>query len=185
MGESDRLKNYISDYLDNTLDPTTHKEFEKALNSSADLRTMTHKVSVLKSHLNSLSNQTCSDDFSLKLRERIHTEPQPVISRQNLVRLSFAASFVLVLVIATFSLTDFSDSTEVGPPDQKTSDYQNQILNPTTSNPVSGNNNNVIDKDSELEIKTKTSRETLKDSTRTKKINKNRELRIQQVDKQK
>ncbi len=31
MGDSDRMKNYISDYLENSLDPSTHKEFEDAL----------------------------------------------------------------------------------------------------------------------------------------------------------
>jgi len=185
MGESDRLKHYISDYLDNSLDPTTHNEFEEALKNSSDLKNMTHKVSVLKSQLNNLPNHTCSDDFSLKLRERIHTEPQPVISRHNLVRLSFAASFVLILVIATFSLNNFSDSTEVGPPNQKTSDYQNQTPNPV-SNPVSSNNNNVtVNNSDELEVKTKSSQEMHQDSTRTNKKHKNQDMLYQQVDDQK
>jgi len=74
MGESDRLKYYISDYLDNILDPAIHIEFEEALKSSTDLRNITYKVSTLKLYLNNLSNQTCSNDFSLKLRERIHTD---------------------------------------------------------------------------------------------------------------
>jgi len=178
MGECDRLKHYISDYLDNTLDPSTHKEFEEALKNSTDLKSMTHRVSVLKSQLNNLPNQTCSENFSLKLRERIHTEPQPVISRQNMVRLSFAASFVLILVIATFTLNNFSDSDEIGPAVQKSSESPNQ-----TPNPVSGNNNKVIANDSdELDVKTKKSQETYQDSTRT---NKSKDTPYQQVDDQK
>ena len=31
MGECDRFKPFISDYLEKNLDPTTHQKFEKAL----------------------------------------------------------------------------------------------------------------------------------------------------------
>ena len=31
MGDCDRMKKYISDYLENNLDPTTRKQFEKNL----------------------------------------------------------------------------------------------------------------------------------------------------------
>jgi len=184
MGECDRYKNYISDYLDNTLDPTTHKEFEKALKSSVDLQKMTNKVSMLRSSLKNLSYQTCSDDFSLKLRERIHTESEPVISRQNMVRLSFAFSFIVIVAFAVFSLNSYFDSTEDFGPVQKSADYQNQTPSPS-SNPASGNNNDAIVKDDVVDIKTKGSQEALQDSSRVKKNNRNQDSSIKQVDQQK
>ncbi len=179
MGECDRFKNYISDYLDNTLDPTTHNEFEKALKSSADLQRMTNKVSSLRSSLKNLSYQTCSDDFSLKLRERIHTEPEPIVSRKNMVRLSFAFSFVIIIAFATFSLTNLLNSTGSETPVQKTSDYQDQ----STPSPASSTKNPVI-KDGEVEINTKNSQEALLDSSRTKPT-RNPDSRRQQVDQEK
>jgi hypothetical protein len=94
MGDSDRMKNYISDYLENSLDPSTHKEFEDALKRSPELRSMSDRMAILSTRLNNLKYRKCSDDFSLKLRKRIHTSSEPLISRQNMVRYSFAASFV-------------------------------------------------------------------------------------------
>jgi hypothetical protein len=183
MGECDRFKNYISDYLDNTLDPTTHKEFEKALRNSGDLKRMTHKVSILRSRLHNLSYQTCSDDFSLKLRERIHTESEPVISKQNMVRLSFVFSFIVIVAFAIFSLNNFLDSTETTLPVQKSSGFQNQSTSPS-SNPASGNNNNAFVKDDEVEVKTKDSQETLQDSSGVK-PGRTPESKLKQIDQQK
>ena len=106
MGDSDRMKNYISDYLEDSLDPSTHKEFEEAMKRSPELRTMTDRVAAVSTQLNNLKNHKCSDDFSVKLRERIHSTSQPVISRQSIVRYSFAASFIIILVIATLTITN-------------------------------------------------------------------------------
>jgi hypothetical protein len=183
MGECDRYKNYISDYLDNTLDPTTHKEFEKALKNSADLQKMTNKVSQLRVQLKKLSYQTCSDDFSLKLRERIHTKPEPLISKKNVVRLSFAFSFVAIIAFTTFSLTNFLDSTEMDVPIQKNSGYQDQSPVPS-SNPTSSTNNSAFENDGEIEVNIKSSQDALKDSSRTK-LSKNPDSRKKQVDQQK
>jgi len=129
------------------------------------LQKITQKVSVLKTGLGNLSNKTCSDDFSLKLRERIHTGPQYIISKQNVVRISFAFSFVVIMVFATLSLNIFSDSPELDTSIQKSSEFQNQTANPAP-NPVSGNNKNTFNKEEVIDVKTKGSQETYQDSTR-------------------
>lgn len=183
MGECDRYKNYISDYLDNTLDPTTNKDFEKALKSSADLQKMTQKVSVLKSSLKSLPYHTCSEDFSVKLRERIHTEPEPIISRRNVVRLSMAFSFVVIVAFATFSLTNFSESNESNIPIQNNSGVQDQSTS-GAPNPASGSNTNPFFEGGEVEVNTKSSHDASKDSSRVKNT-RIPERRPQQVDQKK
>ncbi len=168
MGDSDRLKNYISDYLENSLDPSTHKEFEDALNRSPQLSSMTDRMATLLTRLNKLRYHKCSDEFSLKLRERIHTSSEPLISRQNIVRYSFAASFVIILVIATFTITNLSSESPDTTPALKGS-YEGPANNTNpVSNPVSGNDANTIVKDGELNIKTKSNQRAISDSTGSK-----------------
>ena len=167
MGDCDRMKHYISDYLENRLDPTTLKEFEEALKNSPELRSMTQNISNITSRLNNLTYYKCSDDFSLKLRERIHTTSEILPSRKSLVRYSFAASFIVVLIIIAFSVVNLSNSPETAPDFQGNSDLRIQSTNPG-SNPVSGNNVNSFVKDDEMNIRTKTAQDVISDSLRTK-----------------
>lgn len=166
MGNWDRMKFYISDYLEESLDPTTQKEFEKSLEGSSELRSQLNKVTALKSRLNNLSQYQCSDDFSLKLRERIHASPQPIISRQNLLRYSFAASFIIILAVFTVYMTNSSNVQESVPVMGSGAEFQMKPSNPV-SNPVSSNKVNSFLKDDETDIKTKSSQKASADSTRS------------------
>ena len=166
MGDCDRMKHYISDYLENRLDPTTHKEFEETLKNSPELRSMTQNISNLTSRLNNFTYYKCPDDFLLKLRERIHTTSEISPSRKSLVRYSFAASSIVVLIIIAFSVIDLSNSPETAPDFQGNSDLRIQSTNPV-SNPVTGNNVNSFVKDDEMNIRTKTVQDAISDSIRT------------------
>jgi hypothetical protein len=165
MGDCDRYKPYISDYLENSLDPTTEKEFRNALKNSAELQILTNRVRSLKAQLGNLPNYSCSDDFSLHLREKIHTTPQAIISRQNVLRLSFAASIVLVLIVAMIGLNHLSDSSESPGPAEGVSDFQIEHPNPV-GNPASGSNPNIFKKDAELQVKTKMAQQVVDDSSK-------------------
>jgi hypothetical protein len=165
MDRSDRLKNYISDYLENSLDPTMHKEFEDALRKSADLRAITGKMTTLSTHLSNLKSHKCSEDFTIKLRDRIHTSSEPFISRQNIVRYSFAASFVIILIAAIFTLTNLSsESPEISPDFQGTSEGPMNNTSPV-STPLSGNEANTFIDDGELDVGTKSNPNAINDST--------------------
>jgi hypothetical protein len=185
MGNSDRMRNYISDYLENSLDPSMHKKFEDALKSSPELRSMTDSVTTLSTRLNGLEYHKCSEDFSVKLRERIHTSSEPLISRQTMVRYSFAAFFVIILVIAIFTISNFSAES----PDN-TNDLQGSAespLNPSNpiKNPVSDDNtNNIVKEGRELDISTKSSQSTVGDSTKVQQEKKIKPA-IKQVDQKK
>ena len=179
MGDSDRMKNYISDYLENSLDPSTHKEFEESLKKSPELRSMTDRVAAVSSHLSNLKSYECSDDFSVKLREKIHTSSQPIINRQNIVRYSFAASFVIILVIATLTITNLSsESPESAPALQGTT--QSPANNP---NPVSSaNQQNTEVEDGDLPVNQKPNQNAYSDSSRVQPEKKKNKPPIKYVD---
>ena len=187
MGDSDRMRNYISDYLENSLDPSMHKEFEDALKRNPDLRSMTDNMSTLSTRLNGLEYHKCSDDFSVKLRERIHTSSEPLISRQTMVRYSFAASFVIILVIAIFTITNLSSESSDNTPDFQGS-AAGSPANATTpvKYPVSGNNSNTYVKDvGELDVGTKSGQNAVSDSTKGQQEKKNNRTVIKHVDQRK
>jgi hypothetical protein len=166
MGDSDRMKNYISDYLENSLDPSTHKEFEDTLNRSPELRSMTDRVAAVSKQLSNLTSHKCSEEFSVKLREKIHTTSEPIISRQNIVRYSFAASFVIILVIATLTITNLSSESPETPALQGSTQSPVKTPNPV-SNPVSpGNKSGTMVNDGDLDIKSKSDQNAYNDSTR-------------------
>jgi len=164
MGECDRFKPFISDYLEKNLDPTTHQKFEKALENSDELYTLTNKVRLLKTHLQNLERVSCSDDFSLKLREKIHTVPLPFFKRQNVIRMSLAFSLVIVLAVALVSIVNLSGSPEGPIPLQGTPNLKMEDANPVSS-PASTTNPAVFKNDGPLDIKTKNNQPVAADSS--------------------
>ncbi len=113
MGDCDRMKKHISDYLDQSLDPTTKQEYEQSLKNSAELGSLTRNVEQVRTLLGSLETRHCSDDFNVRLRERIlHSQEQTVRDpfKRYALSISFAAIFVLVIVfIYPFSAEEETD----------------------------------------------------------------------------
>jgi hypothetical protein len=107
MGDSDRMKRYISDYLDHTLDPSTQKEFEHALGKNEELRTITSQVARIKNALGNLAAYHCSENFNVALRERI-VRDQNVPVRYPIKKYALSVSFAAVLVVIFFILNPFT-----------------------------------------------------------------------------
>lgn len=167
MGDSDRMKNYISDYLENSLDPSTHKEFEQALKSSPELRMMTDRVAAVSGELGKLKNYNCSDDFSVKLRERIHTTSAPLVSRQSVIRYSFAASFIIIFVVAALTISNMmSDSPENTPALPSSTNNPIQKVNPVSDPGSPGIKSKNLVGEGDLDVKSKSNQNTYSDSTR-------------------
>lgn len=154
MGDCDKFKTYISDYLENDLDPSSRKEFEKALKSSGDLQDLTSGIKILTRNLRNLNTPKCSDDFSVKLRERIHSSSEPSVTRAPFIRYSVAASFVVVIAIATFSLMSLFNTPEI----RSTSPESITVQPKVTAGPISSGvktSANAFAKEEELNLKTK------------------------------
>jgi hypothetical protein len=130
-------------------------------------------------HLGKLKNHTCSDDFSVKLRERIHTTSEPLISRKNVIRYSFAASFIIVIVIATFTITNLmTESPESTPPIQGSSQVPIENVNPVSSTNIE----KTPMEDGELNIKSKSNQNALNDSLRIEQEKKKNKPSIKYID---
>lgn len=169
MNYSDRIKNYISDYLEHSLDPSTQKEFEDALEKSPELRSMTERILLLSNRLSNLKYHHCSDEFTVKLRERIHTSPEPFISRQNLARYSFAASFIIILIAAILTLTNLSSDSPGTIPDSQ-GEFQGPMNQSSpVSNPLPAKEINTIIDNTEMDVGTKSNPNVVGDTSNVQK----------------
>ena len=102
MGDCDRMKKHITDYLEHTLNPSTQKEFEQVLGKDDHLKKITSEVGRITNILGNLQSLRCSYSFNVKLREKILLnrklpEKDPV--KKYVLSISFAAIFILILVI--------------------------------------------------------------------------------------
>ena len=139
MGDWDRQKHHISDYLEGNLDNSTRNEFEKEISKNDELKKVTGRVEKLSHMLKNLPEHKCSDDFNQKLRERIHNESSSKLDTIPIKKISFALSFAVLLVLVVFSFNTFigneepannlPESTNVEP-NQSDPGYQNKLQSP-------------------------------------------------------
>jgi len=135
MNECDRLKKHISDYLKNTLDNTSKTEFEKGLSQDPQLRNLTDQVNKMSKMLTGLKSYKCSDDFSVKLREKIHrSDSQAKLPATPAKKYSYAFSFVVVAVLATFMVTAITDEPDNVNTIPETTNIKEQIPSASPTN---------------------------------------------------
>jgi len=162
MGDCDRMKKYISDYVDKSLDPTTRKEFENKLELYPELRSTTKNISALSKILNKLPMHKCSDDFMINLRQRISVAPQHSQEKSNMVKYAFAFSFLVLAVITIFQVNSIINKQDNS--NQFQQSFENQQITPEPTNiPVGTTNNPYIQNDA-VDIKPRAEQDALKDS---------------------
>jgi hypothetical protein len=104
MGDCNKMKEHISGYLENTLDPAIRAQFEQELEKSPELRKITAQVARVTMLLSSLPARKCADDFVFELQRRINSAPagKPILLNRRTY--SFAFSFVVIAVVAIFGV---------------------------------------------------------------------------------
>ena len=165
MGDCDRLKKHISDYIEGNLDKATRDEFERGLNQDVVLQNLTSRMGYLSQTLSKLPEHKCSSDFSASLRERIHRSEAPSRLPVNSVRkYSFAFSVMILAIVAVFTITQIGDQAPESSLQSEAPVINN--ANPAVA-PVTSSNPVVSDKISgqEVDIKTRGEQKALADSS--------------------
>jgi len=169
MGDWDRLKKYVSDYVEGQLDPSTQRQYEEELKINPELRELTTKVSTVTKLLKNLPFHRCGEDFNLRLRERIHNDPQKKWLGTSVRRYSFAFSFIVILAVAIFALNNQSE-------DNTTTKFS------PSKNAVSSDNNAY--ENESIDVKTRSQQPALVDSN-TIRMKEKKDPRIKYVDQKK
>jgi hypothetical protein len=168
MDDCDRLKKYISDYIEGQLDPSTRRQFEAQLKENPELQELTSRVSGVSRLLKQLPPQKCSEDFNIRLRERIYNEPAKKWMSAKVRRYSLGFSFVIVIAVVIFAFNSQIEDNK----DAQFIPIQNQISSDDSYNGESFN------------VKTREEQPAIPDSMNIKKKEK-KDPRIKYVDQQK
>jgi anti-sigma factor RsiW len=179
MGDWDRLKNHISDYLEGNLDNSTRKEFEAEIEKNTDLSKITRRVEKLSNILTNLPEYKCSDDFNQKLRERIHQESSVKTDSFPIKKYSFAFSFVVLAVIIVFAFNSFTGDDD---PVNKLPESSNIQADPVYQSPTQSTFKNQPTSQP-VDLKTMSGNEVVTDSLSRQQIKKMQDKgSIKQVD---
>ena len=165
MGDCDRLKKHISDYIEGNLDKATRDEFNRGLRQDAALQKLTSRMGYLSQTLSKLPEHKCSSDFSVRLRERIHRAETPSRLPVTPIRkYSFAFSVMILAIVAVFAITKIGDQA----PESRLQSEVPVINNASPAvAPVNSSNPGASDKMSgqEVDIKTRGEQKALADSS--------------------
>ena len=170
MGSCYNLRKYLSDYLENKLEPELQAQVEEHLKSCQECMRSVENMKLLQKKLSKLRKHQCSQDFTQKLHQRIQA-PQPAFSLHfPLRRFSYAFGIVLVVFLSVYTMQWFNNQPEedVVPP--------SSVIEPASQEEVP-----VINASSQqdVEIRTKESLVNQDDSSKTRK---NSNDRIKHVD---
>jgi len=132
MTDCDKVNEYISDYIEKRLSPNLKTELDNHFQLCASCRLVMERIPKVQSLMSNLISVHCSDNFNLKLREKIaNSENEPFVSRDSVKKLSYAFSFAIFVLLIVFGFNFFnqvdSDSNNILPQVQK-----QESVNPST-----------------------------------------------------
>jgi predicted anti-sigma-YlaC factor YlaD len=164
------LRKYLSDYLENKLEPELQAKVEFHLQSCPECKRSVENLKLLQKQLSKLRKHQCSQDFTQKLHQRIQA-PQPSFSLHvPLRRFSYAFGIVLIVFLSVYTMQWFY------------SQPKEDVITPSSIiEPAGQEEVPIINTGSQqdVEIKTKESLANQDDSSKTRK---NSDDRIKHVD---
>jgi len=111
MIDCDKVKGFISDYIEKRLTPGLKTELDTHFQQCPNCKLVLERIPKVKSLMSNLKSVKCSDDFNLKLRERITGNlNEPMISRSSFKKVSYGFSFALIVVVTVFGFNFFNQA---------------------------------------------------------------------------
>lgn len=167
MTDCDKVKEFISEYLEKRLTPGLKSELENHFKVCSSCRIILERIPKVQSLLSDLSSVKCSDNFNLKLREKIaNNENESVFSRESVKKVSYGFSFAIFIFIIVFSFNFFNQA-ESDPNINLPQVQQQKSLSP--SNPSVQNiqqASSSMTQTEELNVRTKDGKGIYSDSTK-------------------
>ena len=170
MIDCDKVKEYVSDYIEKHLTPGLKTELDDHFQQCSDCKLVLERIPKLQSIMGNLVSVQCSDDFNLKLRERIAgNQNESMVSSGSFKKVSYGFSFAIFIFVIVFGFNFFNqaepDSEILLPQVQK----QESTIpsNPSNQNILQTSSSNLTQTE-ELDVRTKESEGIYSDSAETK-----------------
>ena len=182
MTDCDKVKEHISDYIEKRLSPNLKSELENHFQICTDCQLKVERIPQVKTMMGNLISVKCSDNFNLRLREKIaKNDTNPIVSRDSIKKLSYGFSFAMIILLMVFGFNFFSQA------DSDSNVNLPQVLNQesiTPSNQVSPNIQNAssnLTQTEEFSVRTKDAEGVYSDSTKEK-LSEEKNPRVKYVD---
>lgn len=169
MIDCDKVKEFISDYIERRLTPGLSAELKNHFQECADCNMVLERMPKVQSLMSNLTSIQCSTDFNLKLRERIaNSQNESLISSGSVKKVSYGFSFAIFILALVFGFNFFNQT------EPSTNFTFPQVQKQETTGPSNSLNNNVhqtsgnLTQTEEMDVRTKDSDGTYVDSAKTK-----------------
>jgi hypothetical protein len=169
MIDCDKVKEFISDYIEKRLTPGLKKELDNHFKQCPDCQLVLERIPKVQSLMSNLTPVKCSDDFNLKLRKKIASNlNEPMISRSSFKKVSYGFSFALFIFVIIFGFNFFNQA------ENEADVLLPQVQKQESTNPSNPAYQNVqqtstnYTQTEELDVRTKDSDGIYSDSAKTK-----------------
>ena len=169
MIDCDKVKEFISEYIEKRLSPNLRTELDNHFQFCTSCKLVVKRIPKVQSLMGNLISVQCSNNFNLKLREKIaNSENEPYVSRDSFKKLSYGFSFAIFIVLIVFGFNFFnqveSDSNIILPQVQN----QEPLSSSTPSNQYIKHASSNLSQTEELNVRTKDGEGVYSDSTKIK-----------------
>ena len=169
MTDCDKVMEFISDYIERRLTPGLKTELDNHFQQCPDCKLVLERIPKVQSLMSNLDSVYCSDDFNLKLRERIAgNQNESIVSSGSFKKVTYGFSFAIFVFVIVFGFNFFNqaepDSDILLPQVQK--QESTVPSNPTNQNVQQASTN--LTQTEELDVRTKESEGIYSDSAKTK-----------------
>jgi hypothetical protein len=166
MIDCDKVQEYISDYIEKRMTPGLQVELESHFQQCNECNTILQRIPQIQDLIKNMPTVKCSEDFNLKLRERIAANPgDSLFSNESFKKVSYGFSFAVFIFVIIFGFNFFnqteSDSDVALPKVQS----QENIL-PSNTNIKQTSSTNLTGT-GELDVRTKDGEGVVNDSSKT------------------
>ena len=169
MTDCDKVMEFISDYIERRLTSGLKTELENHFQQCPDCKLVLERIPKVQLLMSNLGPVHCSDDFNLKLRERIAgNQNESMVSNGSFKKVTYGFSFAIFVFVIVFGFNFFNqaepDSDILLPQVQK--QESTVPSNPTNQNVQQASTN--LTQTEELDVRTKESEGIYSDSAKTK-----------------
>jgi hypothetical protein len=170
MLDCDKVKEFVSDYIEKRLTPGLKTELDNHFQQCPDCKLVLERIPKVQSLMGNLVSVQCSDDFNLNLRERITgNQNNSVVSKSSIKKLSYGFSFAIFIFLIVFGFNFFNQA-------EPNSDILlPQVQKQESTTPSNPSNQNIqqtsssnLTQTEELDVRTKESEGIYSDSAKTK-----------------
>jgi predicted anti-sigma-YlaC factor YlaD len=104
MGSCYNSRKYISDFLENKLEPELRATVENHLKACPECMRSAKNIGYLQNRLTNLRRYQCSEDFTLKLQQRIQSPNRNISFSLPVRKFSYAFTVILVIFLSIYTI---------------------------------------------------------------------------------